>query len=284
MTFRAKDYLRRIGLAVAPPPTAVGLAQLHLAQMRAIPFEASDAFLGREPALDPASIVRKLVDGRRGGWCYELNGLFGLALAAFGFEATPILARVRLRGPDAPRGHLVHLVRIEDVTYLADVGFGGPGFLRPLVNAAGLEQVEENGAFRIDREERTGESLVRRRTADGWVDLFGFDRARVAPADVAQASFAATHGPASPFRAHLMASRHDAHGRLDLRDARVTRRRTGSADETHVVESAEAYAQVLREAFGLDLAPAEIAAVCARLFPQREHTSEQPALFEARAG
>jgi N-hydroxyarylamine O-acetyltransferase len=87
MPFNKEQYLSRIGIS-QPPATAEGLVRLQSAQLQAIAFENIDPLLGVTPSLDTASIVRKLIHGRRGGYCFELNGLFGQALDALGFRYT----------------------------------------------------------------------------------------------------------------------------------------------------------------------------------------------------
>src|SRR5487761_637721 len=74
--FHLDAYLERIRYDGPLSPSAETLRCLHRAQASSIPFENLDLFLGRPIQLDPASLVGKLVDGRRGGYCYELNGLF----------------------------------------------------------------------------------------------------------------------------------------------------------------------------------------------------------------
>lgn len=126
-------YFARIGFAGDPRPDLATLAALHRAHVTAIPFENLDVQLGCAPSLDPAAIFAKLVTARRGGWCYEQNGLFGRVLDALGFEVTRLAGGVmrQLRGEFAMGSHLCLKVRIAGEDYLADVGFGA-GQLEPL--------------------------------------------------------------------------------------------------------------------------------------------------------
>lgn len=132
-------YLARIGLldAGVPTPTEPGpsdvalVADLQLAHLRTVPFENLDVHLGRPIVLDPERIHAKVVDRRRGGYCYELNSQFARLLASFGFE--PSLVSARVARPDGGLSdrfdHLALLVPCrtgagEVVTHLVDVGFG----------------------------------------------------------------------------------------------------------------------------------------------------------------
>ncbi|MGQ0649419.1 MAG: arylamine N-acetyltransferase family protein [Gemmatimonadaceae bacterium] len=97
-------YLDRVDHAGAIDPTLATLVALHRAHLPAIPYENLD-ILGRELTLDPDSIFRKLVVERRGGWCYEMNGLFGRALESLGFEVRYVSGAVdRPDGIITPRG------------------------------------------------------------------------------------------------------------------------------------------------------------------------------------
>ena len=81
---RVEAYLDRLGLG-APAADAAGLRSLHVAHLRRIPFENLDIHLGVPITLDEAAMYRKIVEHRRGGFCYEVNGLFGLLLRELGF-------------------------------------------------------------------------------------------------------------------------------------------------------------------------------------------------------
>ncbi len=112
------------------------LTSLHRAHLLHISYENLDIHLGRRLSLDPSTIFDKLVTAKRGGWCYEMNGLFAWVLAKIGFNVTLLAGTVGRQSPEddnAEGNHLVLLVtgRLLDQPYLADVGFGN-GFLEPL--------------------------------------------------------------------------------------------------------------------------------------------------------
>ena len=120
-------YFERIGYSGPCEPTLGVLNAITLAHTSAIPFENLDVLLGRPIALDPASLVDKLVRRRRGGYCFEQNGLLLIVLEALGFQAVPISARVRWQRPrdfTPPRTHLFLRVELDGESWLADVGIG----------------------------------------------------------------------------------------------------------------------------------------------------------------
>jgi len=132
-------YLDRIGYAGPAEPTYAALAELQRAHMLTVPFENLDIALGRRLVLDHRANYAKIVEQRRGGWCFELNGLFAWLLEQLGYRVTLLGSRVE--GDRAVAGRdLAHLLlRVDlDRPYIVDVGFG-EGPLEPLP----LEQVAD---------------------------------------------------------------------------------------------------------------------------------------------
>jgi N-hydroxyarylamine O-acetyltransferase len=117
-------YLARIGYEGPRDPSPATLAALQRAHMLAVPFENLDIALGRPLVLDREVNFEKIVERRRGGWCYELNGMFSWLLEQLGFEVTLLGSRVS--GPGGVSPDLAHLLlRVDlDRPYIADVGFG----------------------------------------------------------------------------------------------------------------------------------------------------------------
>ncbi len=127
---RLQPYLDRIGYKEDVAPTRGTLRGLLRHHALAVPFENLDVQLGRRLTLDPDAAYDKIVHRRRGGWCYEQNGLFGAVLAGIGFGVTRVAAAVMREGREdvSAANHLVLLVETEDAPgrrFLADVGFGG---------------------------------------------------------------------------------------------------------------------------------------------------------------
>src|SRR6185369_9612361 len=126
--FDVDAYLARIGYSGPRVPTLPVLHALTAAHTQTIPFENLDVLLGRPIDLQPDAIFDKLVRRRRGGYCFEQNGLFLHALEALGFRVRPLSARVRLDRPrdyTPPRTHMFLRVEIAGESWLTDVGVGG---------------------------------------------------------------------------------------------------------------------------------------------------------------
>lgn len=204
MSFDLAAYLERIGLD-RPAADAEGLRALQQAHMRAVPFENFDPLLGKVPLLGIPELFAKIVQRRRGGYCFEQNGLYGAALAAIGFAPRRVLARVRMRyGVDASRSHLVLRADVGGRSFLTDVGFGGPGPLIPLEIGVEGEQVAPNGVFRLVEDPERGETVVERLDGENWLALYAFDYARVTDAEIAAANFACAAWGEMPFGSMLM--------------------------------------------------------------------------------
>jgi N-hydroxyarylamine O-acetyltransferase len=144
-------YLERVGFDAQPSLDAAGLAALHRAHLVAVPFENLDMHRGVPIRLDPAHLYDKIVQRRRGGFCYELNGLFALLLEALGFHVERFAASVR--GQDGSYGfdhaHLLLSVTLEQ-GFLCDVGFG-QSYLEPLPLVEG-EYVRPEARFTLQRD------------------------------------------------------------------------------------------------------------------------------------
>src|SRR5690606_38543304 len=120
-------------------------------------------------------LEQKLVQGNRGGYCFEQNLLFMAALKALGFRVSGLAARVLWgRGEDAvtPRSHMLLKVELPEGTYLADVGFGGLTLTAPLRLEAGWEQATPHEIFWLDRE---GDMWrLRAKLGEEWRSLYRF--------------------------------------------------------------------------------------------------------------
>src|ERR1022692_1281757 len=129
-------YLERISYLGQVDPSAETLRGLHLAHMLAVPFENLDIHIGRPIVCDEDRFLHKIINERRGGFCYELNGAFSALLRALGFQVTLLSARVAGADGDTDGPDFDHLtLRVDlpgstnhgltaEVPWLADVGFG----------------------------------------------------------------------------------------------------------------------------------------------------------------
>lgn len=268
--FDLPAYLHRIGLPAGVTPDAEGLQRLQRAHRLAIPFESLDVALGRPIAIDSDAVFAKLVAARRGGFCFEHNRLFGDALAALGFDARPLLARVWLGAEDVPPlTHCLTLVTVDGQAWVADAGFGG-SYIPVLPLVEGAAAVASDGArFRLGRDETYGWLLDRegpagttdgRAAGPGPQPQFSFTLAAVFDADLALGShWAATH-PDSRFVRHRIVSLVLPHGFASLLD-RHCRHRVDDNEKAGDITDPRDYRQRLSLIFGIDLSDEEVAAL-----------------------
>jgi len=143
-------YLQRIGYDGPLTPDAATLTGLHRSHLLAVPFENLDIHWGNPILLDLDRIYDKVVGQGRGGFCYELNGLFGALLRELGFSVEMVSARVHKDGDSyGPEfDHMALLVEVDHEMWLADVGFG-KFVLEPLRFVADSIQEDPHGTFRL---------------------------------------------------------------------------------------------------------------------------------------
>jgi len=249
MKFPLAHYLDRIGLDATPAPDLEGLRQLHHAQFFSIPFENLDIQLGRPIELDPDKLIDKLIYRRRGGYCFELNGLLLLALKALGFEARPILARVHLGTPPSGRTHQINAVQLKSETWLVDAGFGAGGPRFPILLEDGWSQMQDDMGFRIRRFEPYGWMI--QSWEYGWKDSYTFDEELVTEKDIEVANFFTSHSPQSHFTTMRTVSLPLAGGRISLQNQTFTHIQKGVKKERELEESETM--DVLARKFGLEL-------------------------------
>lgn len=272
-------YLQRIGYRGPLEPTPATLAALHRAHLLSVPFENLDIHLGRPIVLALPALYAKIVAGRRGGFCYELNGLFAWLLRELGFEVELLSARVFEQGLEGPEfDHLALAVRMNagwsadtgrevDGGWLADVGFGD-SFLEPLRMRGGDENAQDSGTFRLTKAivERLGDPggegtgapradlvLERSRPAGApWEPQYVFSMApRVLSDFDAMCRFHQT-SPRSSFTRRTICSRATPRGRVTLSNQRRIVTDDGQRGECPIATAAE-YRRVLRGEFGIQL-------------------------------
>ncbi|WP_437957317.1 arylamine N-acetyltransferase [Sorangium sp. So ce119] len=247
-------YLARIGYDGPRAPTLDTLRAIHALHPRAIAFENLDPWSGRRVDLSLAALERKLVHGRRGGYCYEQNGLLGRALRALGFEVRGLAARVRWGAPEGetrPRSHMLLRVELAEGPYLADVGFGVIAPVAPLRLVHDVEQETPLETFRLRGED--GGQVLEVKSGEAWRALYWFDGTEQLAADYDLFNWWVSTHPESLFVRSLVVARPTATGRITLFDRELTYRRRDGDVEQRTLESADALRGVLEGEFGLDL-------------------------------
>lgn len=242
--FSLPDYLRRIGYSGETHPDLATLTAIMSAQLQSVPFENTEVQAGRIPSMVPEEITTKIITHGRGGYCYEVNGLFAMALTAIGYEWYFAGARPMFYPTRRPKTHLVVIVTIDGEHYLCDTGFGGYGLRQPIHIQDG-EIAEQNGdRFRLELS--NNEYVLSSWVNDEWSLQYGFSLAAQEWIEFSLANyFNATH-PDTIFTQKKLAVMQTPNGRKILLNDTLKIIENGSTDET-IVD----YAKAANEHFGL---------------------------------
>jgi N-hydroxyarylamine O-acetyltransferase len=246
-------YLARIAYEGRLEPRFETLHALHYQHASHIPFENVDVQLGRPIRLDLESLQQKLVVRRRGGYCFEQNGLFAAVLRKIGFRVTTLSARVRYGATTiTPRTHMLLEVDLPEGAFLADVGFGGHGLLAPLRLVPGEEQAQHLDTYRLIDE--GGKYGLEARIDGKFVPLYGFTLEETFPIDYELANYFTSTHPSSRFVQMLMVAAATKDARHALRNREYSLRRGDSVERRTLETDAELFT-VLGEEFGLPVEP-----------------------------
>lgn len=244
-------YLARIGAGVRTNADADALRRLQVAHLEYVPFENLDIVMGRPISLAIPALEAKIVGARRGGFCYELNGLFAELLEGLGFPVTRLAAQTWSdeTGWGPPFDHLVLRVDLER-PWLVDVGFGD-AFREPMPLFDGAEQADPTGAtFGLTGDGK--EWLVWKRSPgeDHRTPLFRFSEEPHQLADFGPTCrWQETDSPF--FTAHRIVELMTPDGRRVLYDDRLITR-AGAERQERSVSEAEV-PDLLRESFGIEI-------------------------------
>jgi N-hydroxyarylamine O-acetyltransferase len=242
-------YLKRINYSGSLEPTAETLRALQVAHLFAVPFENLSIHAGEPIVLNEDALFGKIVENRRGGFCYEANGLFASLLRALGFEVAMLSAGVATRdggfGPDFD--HMTLMVTLAE-RWLVDVGFGD-SFLEPLLLDSRDEQVQGTRAFRII--EDNSHLILQRRDAGGdWVPQYRFTLQPHTFADYEQMCHFHQTSPESHFTKAPLCSLATADGRITLTGLRLITTSIQQRSE-HPLADRDSFDHTLRDQFGI---------------------------------
>jgi N-hydroxyarylamine O-acetyltransferase len=276
-----EDYLAHIGAHEVGPPSVEALAELQARHLQRVVFENLEIQRGRPTTVDYAESAERIVKRGRGGYCFHLNGAFGLLLEALGYEVSRRRGTVQPPPGTAPGRHLNHLVVLvhgrptrdhPEGTWWAEVGFGD-GSIRPLALRAGVEPQGD--------EPHTYELRPSPMYAGGWrmlqgggddVGIIDVDTEEPEPAEIAAAHEHLSTSPESGFVRTATFQRRDARGADILRARTLSRVERGATRRTLLADEGEWFG-ALADVFGLplpDVDAAERRALWQRVCAQHE--------------
>ena len=217
---KIKAYLNRINFKGTPKNNYDTLKHLQMQHLRTVPYENLDIVRNIPLSMEIADIYKKVVERRRGGYCFELNGLFGWLLKGLGFKVVDCMARYLRDGKEDPkRRHRVLKVTCEDMDYLCDVGMGTsiPQRPIPLIYGQIIEQIigQKKEKYRLGKEPFYGNVL--NEWKDGsWRRLYSFAEEERHNSDFSILSFYYENHPSSPFKVQDMVHMFTENGRKTL--------------------------------------------------------------------
>jgi N-hydroxyarylamine O-acetyltransferase len=245
-------YLKRIDYSGSLGLTAEVLNGLHYAHLLTVPFENLDIHLGKPILLNEAQLFEKIVTQRRGGFCYELNGLFAALLRELGFDLDLLSARVCENGEYGPEyDHLVLRVRLKD-DWLVDVGFGD-SFNKPLRLFESGDQVRSGVSYRVERGSSDWK-LLRMDDPGKWRCSYCFSLLPRQLSDFKELCHYHQTSPKSSFTQKRLCTRATPEGRITLSDSRLIITTNDHRREKTLVDE-KAYLSALGNHFGIRLRP-----------------------------
>jgi N-hydroxyarylamine O-acetyltransferase len=256
-------YASRIGYDGSFAPTLETLRSLVERHAATLPFENIEVLAGRVPRLATEALESKMVQRRRGGYCFEQNGLFLAVLRAAGFDAHGLEGRVRTGiAPDVAtaRTHMTVRVHLDGEDWMTDVGFGGLAPTAPLRLGSHEPQADALARYRFVAQGR--DRLLQCETHEGWVDCYRVVDSEPQAIDYDMANWwVATH-PSGFLRHHLLVARSTPRGRLTLFDDLLALRMgAGARPEERRLGTRAEIADALADAFGLSIDDADLDAV-----------------------
>ncbi|VVE66928.1 N-hydroxyarylamine O-acetyltransferase [Pandoraea captiosa] len=261
--FDPERYFQRIGYTGPREASLAVLRAIHALHPQVIPFENLDPIRGKPVNVDLASVADKLIDAKRGGYCFEQNALFASALTHLGFDVTPLIGRVawgRTFTVEAPLTHMLLRVELDGESWLADVGFGSVTLTAPLRLNTTQAQSTPLETFQLENVRASHDNAIAEyrlsvKSAQTWLPTYRFTPRPAEWIDYKLGNWYTSSAPESIFTNHLMACRVLPHGRLALLDTRLVERGpNGDVLEETRIAGASHLADVLQGRFGLDLA------------------------------
>ncbi len=244
-------YLQRINYHGSTAPTVGTLREIHRAHLLAVPFENLDVHRNKPIVLNEAALFEKIIINRRGGYCYELNGLLASLLREMGFDVTMFSSNVLHGGIPAEIDHLTLLIQLDE-RWIVDVGFGDSSRLP-------LRLVEDENQSGVDATYRFVHSgnlwlLQRLLESNEWYDEYSFD-ATMAPLtlpDFEHANHYYQTAPESWFVQGRICSRAADDGRISLTGDSLIVTRNGQREEMPI-EDEQAFVRALNEYFEIQI-------------------------------
>lgn len=251
--FNLNDYFHRINYSGSTSADAATLHAIMRQQLFTIPFENLDVQAGKIVSLIPEEITDKILHHGRGGYCYEVNGLFAMALEKLAIPYRFVAARPMFYPARRPKTHMAIVAEVEGRQWLCDLGFGSYGIRAPLALDKLDTDIEQDfDRFRLSRH-GNGEYLLQAKVEGEWRNQYGFDLTPQEWIDFVPANYLNSTHPEAIFVQKLLVIQHRPEGRQILLGD-VLKTITAKGEHQQQI-AAEDMAHILQNQFALTLAP-----------------------------
>lgn len=247
--FKLDDYCRRIRFNDELKPDFATVKALMQQHLRTLPFENLNVLAGKVISLKPEDIVEKLIHQQRGGYCYEMNGLFTMVLTALGIDYQWVAARPLFYPVRRPRTHAALVVKFDGVEWLLDLGFGSFGIREPMRLDVLNQPIQHAYDQFMLTEEADGDIAVQALVDGVWVKQYGFNRNPVEWIDFAPANWMNSTHPEAIFTQKPVIVLFTTKGRKILSGNLFKEYKSGQL--TQITIQHEQLATVLKQEFNL---------------------------------
>lgn len=216
--FALQNYFDRIGFKGEAAANIACISEIMRCQLFTVPFENLDVQAGKIVSLVPEEIVAKIVERHRGGYCYEVNGLFAMALQALGIPYQFVAARPMIYPARRPRTHMAIVLKADGEEWLCDLGFGSYGIRAPMrLNSVDTEIKQDFDTFMLSKTNGR-EYLLKALVEGGWANQYAFDLSEQEWIDFLPANYLNSTHPDAIFVQKLLVVLHNPEGRDILLD------------------------------------------------------------------
>jgi N-hydroxyarylamine O-acetyltransferase len=249
--FSLKSYFNRIGFRYNAKADIATVTEMMRCQLFTVPFENLDVQAGKIVSLVPEDIVEKVLYRNRGGYCYEVNGLFAMALQALGIAYQFVIARPMIYPVKKPKTHMAIVLKLDGQEWLCDLGFGSYGIRAPMrLNLIDVEVKQDVDSFLLSKE--NGREYVLKALVDGeWASQYAFDLSPQEWIDFIPANYLNSTHPDAIFVQKLLVVLHDQAGRKILFGDMLKTVQNGRVEKQTI--ASEDRISILSKTFGLIL-------------------------------
>lgn len=244
-------YLQRIGMAAVPEKADIDtLKKLQIRHLLSIPYENLDPMNGIPTSMDPAALYKKIVLHHRGGYCFELQGLFLLLLTTLGYHVEQRAGRFMDEpGHIQMRRHRILVVNIDGMPWLTDVGVNSESPRQPILLKPGRIQQDGISSYCIDEDSFYGHVLMQKELGKRWKPIYGFTDEPQIDDDFIMPSFYCDLHPNSAFNKYMKISIFIREANLTIVKNEMKVYRNGTVEARHTLSNETEAAQILSDIF-----------------------------------